>query len=30
MQPWQSDTDFKGVRGPDSLAKLPEAEHKEW
>jgi tetratricopeptide (TPR) repeat protein len=30
MQHWQSDPDFKGVRGPDALAKLPEAERKDW
>jgi tetratricopeptide (TPR) repeat protein len=24
------DPDFNGVRGPDALAKLPEAERKEW
>ena len=30
MQHWLSDTDFNGVRGPDALAKLPEAERKEW
>jgi serine/threonine-protein kinase len=30
MQHWQQDTDFAAVRGPDSLARLPEAERKEW
>jgi serine/threonine-protein kinase len=30
MQHWQQDTDFAGVRGPDALAKLPEAERQEW
>ena len=30
MQHWQQDTDFAGVRGPEALAKLPEAERQEW
>jgi serine/threonine protein kinase/tetratricopeptide (TPR) repeat protein len=30
LQTWQRDTDFSGVRGPDSLAKLPEAEREGW
>jgi tetratricopeptide (TPR) repeat protein len=30
MQHWQSDSDFKGVRGSEALAKLPEAERQEW
>ena len=30
MQHWQEDTDFAGVRGPEALAKLPEAERREW
>jgi tetratricopeptide (TPR) repeat protein len=30
MQHWLSDTDFNGVRGPDALAKLPEAERERW
>jgi eukaryotic-like serine/threonine-protein kinase len=30
MQRWQADTDFAGVRGPDALAKLPEAERQAW
>jgi tetratricopeptide (TPR) repeat protein len=30
MQRWQQDTDFAGVRGPEALAKLPEAERQEW
>jgi tetratricopeptide (TPR) repeat protein len=30
MQHWLDDRDFNGVRGPDALAKLPEAERKEW
>jgi hypothetical protein len=30
MQHWQSDSDLKGVRGPEALAKLPEAERQEW
>jgi tetratricopeptide (TPR) repeat protein len=27
---WLEDTDFNGVRGPDALAKLPEAERRDW
>jgi len=27
---WQKDTDFAGVRGPASLAKLPVAERQAW
>ena len=27
---WQEDTDFNGVRGDEALAKLPEAERREW
>jgi serine/threonine protein kinase/tetratricopeptide (TPR) repeat protein len=30
MQDWQTDTAFAGVRGPEALAKLPEAERLEW
>jgi hypothetical protein len=30
MQHWQQDTDLAGVRDKESLAKLPEAERKEW
>jgi tetratricopeptide (TPR) repeat protein len=30
MRHWLDDTDFNGVRGPDALAKLPEAERKDW
>ncbi len=30
MQHWVQDRDFAGVRGTESLAKLPEAERKEW
>jgi hypothetical protein len=30
MQHWLGDEDFAGVRGPESLGKLPEAERKEW
>jgi serine/threonine-protein kinase len=30
MQHWQTDADFAGVRGPDALAKLPEAERQPW
>src|SRR5262249_53721665 len=30
MQHWQQDTDFAGVRGPEALAKLPEAERQPW
>jgi tetratricopeptide (TPR) repeat protein len=29
-QLWQQDKDLAGVRGWDALAKLPEAERKEW
>jgi serine/threonine protein kinase/Flp pilus assembly protein TadD len=27
---WQQDKDFAGVRAPEALAKLPEAERAEW
>ena len=30
MQHWLDDPDFAGVRGPDALAKLPEAERPDW
>ena len=30
MQHWLQDGDFAGMRGAQSLAKLPEAERKEW
>jgi Flp pilus assembly protein TadD len=30
MQHWLQNTDFAGVRGPEALARLPEAERKEW
>jgi tetratricopeptide (TPR) repeat protein len=30
LQHWQQDTDFAGVRGPEALAKLPDAERLEW
>jgi hypothetical protein len=30
MRHWQQDSDFAGVRGPEALAGLPEAERKEW
>jgi serine/threonine-protein kinase len=30
MQPWQQDPDFAGVRGPEALAKLPDAERQAW
>jgi tetratricopeptide (TPR) repeat protein len=30
MQHWLIDTDFTGLRGPDALDKLPEAERKDW
>jgi tetratricopeptide (TPR) repeat protein len=30
MRHWLIDTDFSGVRGPDALAKLPEAERQNW
>jgi hypothetical protein len=29
MRAWQRDEDLAGVRG-DTLAKLPEAERREW
>jgi tetratricopeptide (TPR) repeat protein len=30
LQHWREDPDFAGVRGPDALAKLPEAERQGW
>jgi hypothetical protein len=30
MQHWLEDSDFSGVRGPEALGNLPEAERKEW
>jgi serine/threonine protein kinase/Tfp pilus assembly protein PilF len=30
MAQWQQDADLAGVRGPEALAKLPEAERREW
>jgi serine/threonine protein kinase/Flp pilus assembly protein TadD len=30
LKHWQKDTDLAGVRDPEPLAKLPEAERKEW
>jgi tetratricopeptide (TPR) repeat protein len=30
MRHWLADTDFVGVRGPQALAKLPEAERQPW
>jgi tetratricopeptide (TPR) repeat protein/tRNA A-37 threonylcarbamoyl transferase component Bud32 len=30
MQHWQKDADLAGVRDREALAKLPEAERKEW
>jgi hypothetical protein len=30
MQHWLQDEDFAGVRGDKALAKLPEAERKDW
>jgi tetratricopeptide (TPR) repeat protein len=30
MRHWLQDTDFNGVRGPDALARLPEAERQDW
>jgi hypothetical protein len=27
---WQQDADFAGVRGPEALARLPEAERPGW
>jgi hypothetical protein len=30
MQHWLADSDFVGVRGPEGLARLPEAEQQTW
>ena len=30
MRHWLADTDFAGVREPEALAKLPEAERQAW
>ena len=30
MRHWLRDPDFNGVRGPDALARLPEAERAGW
>jgi hypothetical protein len=30
MQHWQQDTDLAGVRGPEALSRLPEAERPAW
>jgi tetratricopeptide (TPR) repeat protein len=30
LQHWLADPDFAGVRGPEALAKLPEAERRGW
>jgi hypothetical protein len=30
LQHWQADSDLAGIRDPEALAKLPEAERKEW
>ena len=30
MQDWQRDRNLAGVRDPDALAKLPDAEHQDW
>ena len=30
MQHWRADGDLVGVRDPKALAKLPEAERKDW
>jgi tetratricopeptide (TPR) repeat protein/serine/threonine protein kinase len=30
LQRWQTDRDFAGVRGPEALAKVPEAERQQW
>jgi hypothetical protein len=27
---WLWDPAFAGVRGPEALAKLPKAEHRQW
>jgi hypothetical protein len=30
LQHWLADSDFAGVRGPQALAKLPDAERPVW
>ena len=30
MRHWLKDEDLAGVRDPESLSKLPEAERKDW
>jgi len=30
MQHWLQDADFAGVRSPQALAQLPEAERSAW
>jgi hypothetical protein len=30
MRNWRQDKDFAGVRGSESLARLPEAERQQW
>jgi tetratricopeptide (TPR) repeat protein len=30
LQHWLADADFAGVRGPEALARLPEAEREAW
>jgi hypothetical protein len=30
LQHWQADPDLAGVRDPEALAKLPEAEQAAW
>jgi tetratricopeptide (TPR) repeat protein len=30
MRHWQADADLAGVRGPEALARLPEAERQAW
>jgi tetratricopeptide (TPR) repeat protein len=30
MQHWLNDPDLAGVRGPDALSRLPEAERRKW
>src|SRR5262249_47529760 len=30
MRHWQADADLAGVRGPEALARLPEAERQPW
>ena len=30
LEHWEKDTDLVGVRGPDALGKLPEAERDAW